>query len=76
MMFNNKAEYDEYSEESNDVEIVFISSDRSLEDMTEYMKASHGSWLALPYNSKPCASLKSRFNIQGAPVRIVCKKLI
>lgn len=68
-----KAAYDEYSEESNHVEIVFVSSDRSLEDMTEYMKESHGSWLGVPYNSKLCASLKSRFNIQGTPVLIVCK---
>ena len=68
-----KAAYDEYSEESNDVEIVFVSSDRSLEDMTEYMKASHGSWLGLPYNFKLCASLKSWFSIQGIPVLIVCK---
>ena len=69
-----KAVYDEYSEECNDVEIVFVSSDRSLEDMTEYMKTSHGSWLALPYNSKLCASLKSRFNIQGISALIVCKR--
>ena len=68
-----KAAYDEYSEESNDIEIVFVSSERSLEDMKEYMKTSLGSWLALPYNSKPCASLKSRFNIQGIPAVIVCK---
>ena len=68
-----KAAYDEYSEESNDIEIVFVSSDRSLEDMKEYMQTSHGSWLALPYNSKLCASLKSRFNIQGIPAVIVCK---
>ena len=68
-----KAAYDENSEESNDIEIVFVSSDRSLEDMKEYMKTSHGSWLALPYNSKLCASLKSRFNIQGIPELIVCK---
>ena len=68
-----KAAYDEYSEESNDIEIVFVSSERSLEDMKEYMKTSLGSWLALPYNSKPCASLKARFNIQGIPAVIVCK---
>ena len=69
-----KDAYDEYFEESSDIEIVFVSSDRSLEDMQEYMKTSHGSWLALPYNSEFGASLKSRFNIQGIPALIVCKR--
>ena len=69
-----KDAYDEYFEESSDIEIVFVSSDRSLEDMQEYMKTSHGSWLALPYNSELGASLKSRFNIQGIPALIVCKR--
>ena len=69
-----KDAYDEYFEESSDIEIVFASSDRSLEDMQEYMKTSHVSWLALPYNSELGASLKSRFNIQGIPALIVCKR--
>ena len=68
-----KDAYDAYSEESSDIEIVFVSSDRSLEDMNEYMKTSHGSWLALPYNSKLGVSLKSRFGIQGIPALFVCK---
>ena len=69
-----KDAYDEYSEESSDIDIVFVSSDWSLEDMQEYMKTSRVSWLALPYNSELGASLKSRFNIQGIPALIVCKR--
>ncbi|XP_029767549.1 nucleoredoxin-like protein 2 isoform X2 [Terrapene carolina triunguis] len=31
-------------------EIVFISSDRSPEEMVEYMHDMHGDWLALPFH--------------------------
>ncbi|XP_078242321.1 nucleoredoxin-like protein 2 isoform X2 [Pogona vitticeps] len=31
-------------------EIVFISSDRSAEEMLEYMRDMHGGWLALPFH--------------------------
>ncbi|KAF7250603.1 Nucleoredoxin-like protein 2 [Varanus komodoensis] len=31
-------------------EIVFISSDRSAEEMVEYMRSMHGDWLALPFH--------------------------
>jgi len=33
------------------LEIVFVSSDRSSEAMLDYMKESHGKWLALEYGS-------------------------
>jgi len=31
-------------------EVVFISSDRSAEEMAGYMRAMHGDWLALPFH--------------------------
>nr|XP_048705455.1 nucleoredoxin-like protein 2 isoform X2 [Caretta caretta] len=31
-------------------EIVFVSSDRSPEEMAEYMHDMHGDWLALPFH--------------------------
>lgn len=31
-------------------EIVFISSDKTAEDMVEYMHDLHGDWLALPWS--------------------------
>ena len=68
-----KDAYEEYLEESCDIEIVFVSSDRSIEDMKDYMKSSHGKWLAIPHNSELGAALKSKFGIQGIPALIVCK---
>ncbi|XP_067839320.1 nucleoredoxin-like protein 2 isoform X1 [Heptranchias perlo] len=43
-------------------EIVFVSSDRSEDDMANYMGAMHGDWLALPWQD---AYKKSRIR-QGA----------
>lgn len=31
-------------------EVVFVSSDRSSEEMVEYMQDMHGDWLALPFH--------------------------
>merc|ERR1739836_53803 len=37
--------------ESEGVEIIFVSSDRSPVDMVSYMKESHGDWLAVEHGS-------------------------
>jgi nucleoredoxin len=68
-----KEAYEEYLEESSDIEIVFVSSDRSIEDMKEYMKTSHGNWLAIPNDSELGEALMAKFSIQGIPALIVCK---
>merc|ERR1712211_211266 len=38
--------------ESEGVEIIFVSSDRSPADMISYMKESHGDWLAVEHGSE------------------------
>jgi nucleoredoxin len=48
-------------QEVEGLEIVFISSDRSPEDMTSYMKESHGDWLAVPHNSTVANDLKQKY---------------
>ena len=68
-----KDAYEEYLEEGNDIEIVFVSSDRSPEDMKNYMKDAHGKWLAIKHNSDLGKALKTKFGIQGIPALIVCK---
>ena len=35
-----------------DIEVIFVSSDRSTEDMQNYMKESHGAWLATEHASE------------------------
>ena len=43
------------------LEIVFISSDRSPEDMQSYMKEAHGDWLAIEHNSATANNLKQKY---------------
>jgi len=38
--------------ESEGVEIIFVSSDRSPADMISYMKESHGDWFAVEHGSE------------------------
>ena len=69
-----KEAYEEFGNESKDLEIVFVSSDRTDEDMKNYMEDSHGSWLAVPRNSDIAQALKTKLGVQGIPVLIVCKR--
>ena len=48
-------------QEVEGLEIVFVSSDRSPEDMLSYMKESHGDWLAVEHNSTVANDLKQKY---------------
>lgn len=53
-----------------DVEIVFVSSDRSEEDFTEYYKEHP--WLALPFKERELkGALSKKFGVQGIPTLVV-----
>lgn len=56
------------------LEIVFVSSDRSPEDMVSYMKGSHGDWLALEHGSEASQELKKKFQVTGIPTLVVVNK--
>ena len=55
------------------VEIVFVSSDGSPEDMISYMKESHGDWWALKHGSDETHALKSKYGIKGIPSAVVVR---
>ena len=55
------------------VEIIFISSDRSPDDMVSYMKESHGEWFAIEHGSSVAQGLKQKFNVTGIPCLVVLK---
>ena len=38
--------------EEEPIEIVFVSSDNSPEEMLNYMKECHGDWLAIQHGAK------------------------
>merc|ERR1711881_315045 len=65
---------DFYGEVSDDLEIVFVSSDRSPEDMFSYMKESHGDWCGVEHNSALANDLKQKYGVQGIPMLVVVKK--
>ena len=44
------------------VEIIFVSSDNSHQDMISYMKESHGDWCAVEHGSNVAKRLKERFS--------------
>lgn len=52
-------------------EIVFVSSDRSSDDMYGYMQEMGMPWLALPHGSKVGDALKQKFNVTGIPKLVV-----
>ena len=63
----------DFYEEAEGLEIVFVSSDKSPEDMTSYMKESHGDWLAVPHNSAVANDLKQKYGISGIPALVVVR---
>ncbi|KAJ8287019.1 hypothetical protein GJAV_G00046070 [Gymnothorax javanicus] len=56
------------------LEIVFISSDKSLEDMIEYYHDMHGDWLALPWHDQFKHDLKKKYNITAVPKLVIVKE--
>ena len=68
-----KGVYEEILNERNDIEIVYISSDRSSKDMKLVMAEYHGNWLALPRNPELEHELKQIYKVEGIPRLIVCR---
>ncbi|KYO20660.1 nucleoredoxin-like protein 2 [Alligator mississippiensis] len=56
------------------LEIVFVSSDRSAEEMADYMHAMHGDWLALPFHDPYKHELKKKYNITAIPKLVIVKQ--
>lgn len=63
--------YQDVSEKG--VELIFVSSDRSKEDMLNYMKESHGDWYAFEHGSKIGQKLSKTFRISGIPTLVALK---
>ena len=55
-------------EDSAQVEVVFVSSDHSAEQMMDYMRESHGPWLRLDYAQRDTQQqLCQRFQVRTIP---------
>lgn len=56
------------------LEIVFVSSDRSDRDMTEYYHSAHGDWPAVPFFSQQRQFLSNHFGVRGIPALILLNR--
>ncbi|VDK88387.1 unnamed protein product [Onchocerca ochengi] len=65
----------EFYKELNDdqFEIVFVSLDRSAEDLDNYLKEVHGDWYCIPFGSSEIEKLKNKYEVAGIPMLIVIK---
>ena len=53
------------------VELIFVSSDRSEQEMMSYLRESHGHWFALPHGAREAQSLSSQYGVRGIPALVV-----
>ncbi|XP_037528137.1 nucleoredoxin-like protein 2 [Rhipicephalus sanguineus] len=65
------AAYREAKDEGLPIEVVFVSSDRSEDEMIAFVKSSHENWPALPYGDPLQFTLKARYKISGIPTLVV-----
>lgn len=66
-----KGFYEELQANDMRFEVIFVSSDKSAEDMDRYMKESHGDWLALSFGNEMIKELKTRYHITLIPKLVV-----
>ncbi|GCC30068.1 hypothetical protein chiPu_0008512 [Chiloscyllium punctatum] len=62
------------SEPAKQFEVVFVSSDKSEDDMVNYMGAMHGDWLALPWHDMYKLELKKKYCITAIPKLVIVKQ--
>lgn len=53
------------------VEVIFVSSDRSEQEMRSYLSESHGNWYALPHGAPEGQTLSGQFGVRGIPALVV-----
>ena len=66
--------YEEVNDENKQVEIVFVSADKTVEEHAKYFSDSHGDWLTVPFEAEELRDqLRSEFgkklNSDGELVR-------
>ena len=62
---------DKLVSDNKNFEIVFISSDNTAKDMSDYMNGANMKWLALPFDSPFKKKAASKYGIRGIPTLII-----
>ena len=66
--------YEEVNENEKTIEVIYVSSDKSEEEMISYHQESHGDWLRVPYDQVTLReSLRDHF---GKKVDATTKELV
>jgi len=55
-------------------EVVFVSSEKSAEELMVYMKESHGEWLAVQHGTVLAQDLQAKFQVSGIPTLVVVNR--
>lgn len=63
--------YKECRKHRKSLEIIFISSDTSKQDMRGYMRGTNMPWLAVPYDEKKLASIRHKYQVAGIPKLVI-----
>ncbi|TKR62263.1 hypothetical protein L596_026250 [Steinernema carpocapsae] len=65
---------DFYEEVGNDdFEVVFVSSDRSNENLLEYMRKSHGDWFFVDVDNLKNEFLRKKYHVNSIPKLVIAK---
>ncbi|CAJ0931986.1 unnamed protein product, partial [Mesorhabditis belari] len=64
--------YNDLAEEG-DFEIVFVSFDRSAEDLKKYLDEAHGDWFHIAYGNPKIQELATKLQVSGIPAFIIVK---
>ncbi|XP_076462942.1 nucleoredoxin-like protein 2 [Babylonia areolata] len=65
--------YDELVQREEPFEVVFVSMDKSKEEMLDYYREKQGKWLALKYGDPMKESLVEKFHVSVIPKLIVLR---
>uniref|UniRef100_A0A5S6R4K9 Thioredoxin domain-containing protein n=1 Tax=Trichuris muris TaxID=70415 RepID=A0A5S6R4K9_TRIMR len=59
--------------DQDNFEIVFVSRDKSPEDLAEYMEDAHGEWSFIPYGDEAIDELTEEYDVTRLPTLIIIK---
>ncbi|XP_033636656.1 nucleoredoxin-like protein 2 [Asterias rubens] len=65
--------YEELRTRGAPFEVVFVSSDKTSENLRQYMMDEHGDWLYVPFGDPLISELKSKYSVTAIPQLIIIK---
>jgi len=65
--------YNELMDSDQPFEIIFVSFDRSAEDLKKYLEEAHGNWCVIPHGDPAIKELSEKYGVSGIPALVVLK---